>query len=165
MENSPLPLFLLVTAARSLPESLLLRGDLIAFVLPQKSLMPHEGFGTFKVQINRLGPCQRVGVGSEMDLLGDPAWNAGNGRLPERKPVIEGVLLGNPSDQILVTAQQHPDSVFPMGVGKAALGDQRTENITEAGVAIQWESTEFAAPGEPDLNLGILGCLVHDTPL
>ena len=100
-----------------------------------------------------------------MDLLGDPAGNAGNGRLPKRKAVIEGVLLGNPSDQILVTAQQHPDRVFPLRAGKAALGDQRTENIAEAGVAIQWEGTEFAASGKPDLNLGILGCLVHSTPL
>lgn len=98
--------------------------------------MPHKGLGPFKVQINCLGPCQRVGVGSEMDLLGDPAGNAGNGRLPKRKAVIEGVFLGNPSDQILVTAQQHPDRVFPLRAGKAALGDQRTENIAETGVAI-----------------------------
>ena len=94
-----------------------------------------------------------------MDLLGDPAGNAGNGRLPEREPIIEGVLLRNPSDQILVTAQQHPDRIFPLRAGKATLGDQRTENITEAGVAIQWEGTEFAASGEPDLNMYVLGCL------
>ena len=100
-----------------------------------------------------------------MDLLGDPAGNAGNGRLPKRKPIIEGVLLRNPSDQILVTAQQHPDRMLSLRAGKAALADQSTENIAEAGVAIQWEGTEFAAPGEPDLDLGILGCLAHSTPL
>lgn len=100
-----------------------------------------------------------------MDLLGDPAGNADDGRFPEREPVIEGVFLRNPSDQILIAAQQHPDRMLLLQAGKAALADQCTENITEAGVAIQWESTEFAAPGEPDLNLGILGCLVHDTPL
>lgn len=127
--------------------------------------MPHEGFGTFKVQINLLSPCQRVGVGNEMDLLGDPAGNAGNGRFPEREPVIEGVLLRDPSDQILVTTQQYPDRIFPLRAGKAALADQGTENITEAGAAIQWEGTESAAPWEPDLDLGILGCLVHSTPL
>ena len=110
--------------------------DLIALVLPQKTFMPHERFGTFKVQINRLGPRQRVGVGSEMDLLGDPAGNAGNGRLPERKPVIEGVFLGNPSDQILITSQKHPDRMLPLRTGKGALTDQGTENITEAGAAI-----------------------------
>ena len=127
--------------------------------------MPHEGFETFKVQINRLGPCQRIWVESEMDLLGDPAGNAGNGRLPKREPVIEGVFLGGPSDQILITAQQHPDRMLSLRAGKAVLADQRTENITEAGVAIQWEGTEFAASGEPDLNLGILKCLIHGTPL
>lgn len=127
--------------------------------------MPHKRFGPVKVQINRLGSCQRVGVGSEIDLLGDPAGNAGNGRLPKREPVIEGVFLGNPSDQILVTAQQHPDGMLPLRAGKAVLGDQGTENITEAGVSIHREGAEFAAPGKPDLNLGILGCLVHDTPL
>lgn len=100
-----------------------------------------------------------------MDLLGGPAGNADNGRLPERKTVIEGVFLRNPSDQILITAQQNPDRVFPLRAGKAALGDQRTENMTEAGVAIQWEGTEFAASGKPDMNLGILGYLVHGTPL
>ena len=100
-----------------------------------------------------------------MNLLGDPAGDAGNGRLPERKPVIEGVFLRDPSEQILIAAQQHPDGMLPLRAGKAALADQRTENITEAGVAIQWECTEFAASGETDLNLEILGCLVHGTPL
>ena len=127
--------------------------------------MPHEEFGTFKVQINRLGPCQWVGIGSEMNLLGDPAGNAGNGWFPERKPVIEGIFLRNPSDQILITAQQNPDRVFPLRAGKAALADQCTENITEAGVAIHREGAEFATPGKPDLNLGILGCLIHSIPL
>lgn len=37
------------TAALSLPERLLLWRDLIALVLPQKSFMPHDRFGTFKV--------------------------------------------------------------------------------------------------------------------
>ena len=92
---------------------------------------------------------------SEMDLLGDPTGNAGNGRLPERKPVIEDVPLGNPSDQILVTAQQHPDGMLPLRAGKAALGDQRTENITETGVAIHRKGAGFTSHGKPDLNLEI----------
>ena len=100
-----------------------------------------------------------------MNLLGSPTGNAGNGRLPEREPVIEGVSLRDPSEQILVTAQQHPDGMLPLRAGKAALADQRTENITEAGVAIQWEGTEFAASGEPNLNMYVLGCLVHSTPV
>ena len=100
-----------------------------------------------------------------MDLLGDPAGNTGNGWLPEREPIIEGVFLGDPSDQIPVTAQQHPDRMLPLRAGKAVLGDQGTENITEAGVAIHREGAEFAASGKPDLDLGILGCLVHSTPL
>lgn len=127
--------------------------------------MPHEGFRTLKVQINRLSPCQRVGVESEMNLLGAPTGNAGNGRLLEREPVIEGVFLGNPSDQILVTAQQHPNGMFPLRTGKAALGDERTKNLTEAGVAIHGEGAEFAASGEPDLNMRILEYWVHVTPL
>ena len=100
-----------------------------------------------------------------MDLLGDPTGNAGNGRLPERKTVIEGVLLRDPSDQIPVTAQQHPDRLLPLRAGKAALADQRTEYIAEAGITIHWKSTEFAASGEPDLNMSILECWVHVTPL
>lgn len=100
-----------------------------------------------------------------MDLLGDPAGNAGNGRLPKGEPVIEGVLLRGPSDQILVTAQQHPDGVFSLQAGKAVLADQCTENITEEGIAIHGKGAEFAASGETDLDLGILGCLVHSTPL
>ena len=127
--------------------------------------MSHKGLGAFKVQINCLGPCQRVGVGSEMDLLGDPAGNAGNGRLPKREPVIEGVFLGGPSDQILITAQQYPDRMFPLRADKAALADQSTENIAEAGIAIHREGAELIAPGQPDLNLGILECLIHGTPL
>ena len=71
-----------------------------------------------------------------MNLLGGPIGNVGDGRLPERKPVIEDVPLGNPSDQILVTAQQYPDGMLPLRAGKTALADQRMENITEAGVAI-----------------------------
>lgn len=100
-----------------------------------------------------------------MDLFGGPAGNAGDGRFPKRKTVIEGVFIRNPGDQILVTAQQNPNRAFPLRAGKAALADQGTENITEAGAAIQWEGTESAAPWEPDLDLGILGCLVHSTPL
>ena len=45
-----------VPAALSLPERFLLLGNLIAFVLAQESLMPHDRFGPCKVQINRLGP-------------------------------------------------------------------------------------------------------------
>ena len=100
-----------------------------------------------------------------MNFLRDPTGNAGDGRFPERKAVIEGVLPGDPSDQVLITAQQHPDRMLPLRTGKAALADQGTENITEAGAAIQWEGTEFTASGKPDLDLGILGCLVHSTPL
>lgn len=100
-----------------------------------------------------------------MDLLGDPAGNTDNGRLPKRKPVIESVFLGDPGEQILITAQKHPDRMLPLRTGKAALADQGTENITEAGAAIQWKGTEFTASGKPDLDLGILGCLIHGTPL
>lgn len=127
--------------------------------------MPHDRFGPCKVQIHRPGPCQRVGVGSKMNLRGTPAGNADDGRFPERKTVIEGVFLRDPSDQILVTAQQHPDRVFPLRAGKAALADQRTEDIAEAGVAVHGKGTELSASGKPDLNLPVLGCLVHGTPL
>lgn len=147
-----------MAVALSLPDRFLLWRDLIALVLPQKSLMPHEGLGTFKVQINRLGPFQWVGVGSEMDLLCGPAGNADDGRFPEREPVIEGVFLRNPSDQILIAAQQHPDRMLPLQAVKAALGDQRTEYIAEAGIAIHGKGAEFAASGEPDLNMSILEC-------
>ena len=109
-----------LTSALSLPERFLLWCDLVTFVLPQKSLMPHKGLGTFKVQINRLGPCQWIGVEYEMNLPGDPDRHTGDGRLPERKTVIEGVFLGNPSEQILVTAQQHPDRVFPLRAGESS---------------------------------------------
>ena len=71
-----------------------------------------------------------------MNLLGDPAGNTDNGRLPKRKTVIKGVFLRDSSDQILVTAQQYPDRMLPLRAGKAALADQRTENIAETGVAI-----------------------------
>lgn len=55
--------------------------------------------------------------------------------------------------------------MLSLRAGKAALADQRTENITEAGIAIHREGAEFTVSGEPDLDLGILGCLVHSTPL
>ena len=100
-----------------------------------------------------------------MNLLGDPAGSAGNGRLPKRKPVIEGVFLRNPSDQILVAAQQYPDRMFPLRADKAVLADQSTENIAEAGIAIHREGSELIASGEPDLNMYIWRCLVHSTPV
>ena len=55
--------------------------------------------------------------------------------------------------------------MLSLRAGKAALADQRTENITEAGIAIHREGAEFTVSGEPDLDLGILGYLVHSTPL
>lgn len=100
-----------------------------------------------------------------MNFLGDPTGNAGNRRFPKRKPVIEGVLPGDPGDQVLVAAQQHPDRAFPLRAGKAALADQRTENIAEAGVAVHGKGTQLSTSGKPDLNLPVLGCLVHSTPL
>ena len=98
--------------------------------------MPHDRLGPCKVQINCLGPCQRVGVGCEVNLPGAPDGHTGDGRFPKRKPVIEGVLPGDPGDQVLIAAQQHPDGAFPLRAGKAAPADQRMENITETGVAI-----------------------------
>lgn len=83
IESPPLPSFLMATAALSLPECFLLWRNLIAFVLPQKSLMLHEGFSPFKVQINCLGTCQRVGGGSEMDLLGDQLGTLAMGGSPK----------------------------------------------------------------------------------
>lgn len=74
-----------------------------------------------------------------MDLLCGPTGNADYGGFPEREPVIEGVFLREPSDQIPVTAQQHPDRMHPLRAGNAALGDQGTENITEAGITIHRE--------------------------
>lgn len=100
-----------------------------------------------------------------MNSLFDPVGNAGNGRLPERKPVIESVLPGDPGDQVLIAAQQHPDGAFPLRAGKAALADQCTEDIAEAGVAVHGKGTELSASGKPDLNLRVLGCLAHGTPL